>query len=137
MIGTHPHPRRAPSLAGAARAALLAAGLSLAALAAGCGATTQVSANRTFEVALTEYHVSPQKVRAPSGTLTIFVHNYGRLSHDLVISWHGEPKASTQPIPPGQTTELIADLGPGHYLMSSTILSDQALGTYGSLIVTS
>ena len=129
MSGTHPHPRR--------RAALAAAAVCAAALAAGCGSTTQVSANRTFQVALTEYHVSPQKVRAPSGTLTIFVHNYGRLSHDLVISWHGQPEASTQPIPPGQTTELIANLGPGHYLMSSTILSDQALGTYGTLIVTS
>jgi hypothetical protein len=127
VTGTHPHYRR--------HTALAAAALGAAALGTGCGGTTQVSTNRTFQVALTEYHVSPQKVRAPSGTLTIFVHNYGRLSHDLVISWHGRPEASTQPIPPGQTTELIANLGPGHYLMSSTILSDQALGAYGTLIV--
>jgi hypothetical protein len=129
VTGTHPH--------SGWRAALATAALCAMALAAGCGSTIQVSANRTFQVALTEYHVSPQKVRAPSGTLTIFVHNYGRLSHDLVISWHGQPKASTQPIAPGQTTELIANLGPGHYLMSSTILSDQALGAYGTLILTS
>jgi hypothetical protein len=105
-------------------------------LLAGCGHTAQVGVNRTFQVALTEYHVSPQRVRAPAGTLTIFVHNYGRLSHNLVISSGGRPDASTQPIPPGQTSELLATLAPGNYLMSSTILSDQALGAYGTLIVT-
>jgi hypothetical protein len=102
----------------------------------GCGGTTRVGADRTFQVVLTEYHVAPQRVQAPSGTLTIFVHNYGRLSHDLVISLDGHPEASTQPIPPGETAELLATLSPGHYLMSSTILSDQALGAYGTLIVT-
>jgi hypothetical protein len=104
---------------------------------AGCGSTANVGADRVFQVALTEYHVTPQRVRASSGTLTIFVHNYGRLSHNLVISLNGQPQASTQPIPPGQTSELIATLAPGHYLMSSTILSDQALGAYGTLIVIS
>ncbi|MGO9884007.1 MAG: cupredoxin domain-containing protein [Solirubrobacteraceae bacterium] len=118
-------PRLAPLLATA-----------VAALLAGCGHTTQVGDNRTFAVALTEYHVSPQRVRVPAGTLTIFVHNYGRLSHNLVISSHGRPDFSTQPIPPGETSELLATLAPGNYLMSSTILSDQALGAYGTLVVT-
>ncbi len=115
---------------------IAAVALSIGALLQGCGSTTQVGGQRIFQVALTEYHVSPQSVRAPSGTLTIFVHNYGRLSHDLVISRDGLPEASTQPIPPGETTELLATLTPGKYLMSSTILSDQALGAYGTLIIT-
>jgi hypothetical protein len=105
-------------------------------LLAGCASTTQVGAERVFQVALTEYHVTPQSVRAPSGTLTIFVHNYGRMSHNLVISLNGQLEASTQPIPPGRTSELIATLAPGRYLMASTILSDQALGAYGTLILT-
>jgi hypothetical protein len=113
-------------------AALTAATLLLA----GCGNTTRVGVDRTFQVALTEYRVSPQRVRAPSGTLTIFVHNYGRLSHNLVISSDAHADAATEPIPPGQTAELLATLAPGQYLMSSTILSDQALGAYGTLIVT-
>jgi hypothetical protein len=110
--------------------------LTLAGLATGCGRTTQVGSDRTLQVALTEYHVAPQSVRAPSGTLTILVHNYGRMSHDLVISSGGRPAASTQPIAPGVTADLVATLAPGKYLMSSTILSDQALGAYGTLIVT-
>jgi hypothetical protein len=103
----------------------------------GCGSTKEVGSAHILQVALTEYHVSPQSVRAPSGTLTIFVHNYGRLSHNLVISLDGHPEASTQPIPPGETTELIANLSPGRYQMASTILSDQALGAYGTLKVVS
>jgi Cupredoxin-like domain len=104
---------------------------------AGCGSTMRVGSDRTFQVALTEYHVTPQSVTAPAGTLTIFVHNYGRLSHNLVISLNGHSEASTEPISPGETSELIATLAPGKYVMASTILSDQALGAYGTLTVTS
>jgi hypothetical protein len=109
--------------------------VALTLLAVGCGSTPRVVRDRVFQVALTEYHVAPQSVSVPTGTVSIFVHNYGRLSHNLVISTGGRSLASTEPIPPGQTTELIASLGPGKYLMSSTILSDQALGAYGTLIV--
>ena len=73
MIGIHP--RRWPVLIAAA-----------ALVTAGCGGATQVAKDRTFQVAVTEYRVSPQSVSAPAGTVTIFVHNYGRLSHNLVIS---------------------------------------------------
>ena len=126
-----PSPSPRPPLA-----LLCAAALAIAGALAGCTHTTTVGAQRTFQLALTEYHVSPQSVRAPAGTVTIFVHNYGRLSHNLVISLAGRPEASTQPIPPGETTELLATLRPGRYEMSSTVLADQALGAYGTLVIT-
>jgi hypothetical protein len=94
-----------------------------------------VSANGILHVALSEYRVAPQDVSARAGTLTIFVHNYGRLNHNLVISYNGVSEASTEPIRPGQSAELIATLTPGRYVMASTVLSDQALGAYGSLTV--
>jgi hypothetical protein len=103
--------------------------------AAGCGKTTSVRAGAPLQVALSEYRVAPQEVHAQTGLLTIFVHNYGRLTHDLVISRDGRVAAATKPIMPGQTEELDTALGPGHYLMASSVLSDQALGTYGTLIV--
>ena len=116
--------------------------LSLAALGAvatlavaACGHTTRVPSARTLQIALNEYRVTPQDVHAQTGLLTIFVHNYGRLTHDLVISLNGQTEAATTPIGPGQTQELDAALGPGHYLMASSVLSDQALGAYGTLIV--
>jgi hypothetical protein len=103
---------------------------------AACSSTTTVSANGTLRLALTEYHVQPQSVRAGAGLLMIVVHNYGRLSHNLVISQDGHPAASTKAIPPGASTDLFTDLPPGHYVMASTILADQALGAYGSLTIT-
>ena len=111
-------------------------GVALATLAvAGCGKTTTVRNARTLQIALNEYRVTPQDVRAQTGPVTFFVHNYGRLTHDLVISLDGRIEAATTPIAPGQTQELDAALSPGHYLMASSILSDQALGAYGTLVV--
>ena len=100
-----------------------------------CGHTTTVGTGRTLQIALNEYRVTPQDIRAQTGLLTIYVHNYGRLTHNLVISLDGRTEAATKPIGPGQTEELDAALGPGHYVMASSILSDQALGAYGTLVV--
>ena len=114
--------------------ALLAAG-AVTFGAAGCGATTTVRSGGTLQIAVTEYRVTPQAVRAAPGVLTIAVHNDGRLSHDLVISNGGVVEASTAPIAPGHWTYLEATLPAGRYLMASSLLSDQALGAYGTLNV--
>ena len=105
------------------------------ALLCGCGQTHVVGADHTLTVTLSEYRVAPQSIRAPAGLLTIFVHNDGRLTHNLVISLGGHPQAATQPISPGGTAALAVTLGPGRYLVASTLLSDQALGAYGTLTV--
>ena len=116
--------------------AWLAAALAPLAL-AGCGhvATIAGGSSSTLQVALNEYRVSPQDVRTRARTLTIVVHNYGRLTHDLVLNHDGQQVAGTLPLAPGQTAELVTTLAPGEYLMSSTLLSDQALGLYGTLHV--
>ena len=101
----------------------------------GCGHVARVGSSATLQVALNEYRVTPQNVRAASGPLTIVVHNDGRLTHDLVISQDGRQTAAIEPLAPGQTADLVTTLAPGRYLMASTILSDQALGAYGTLDV--
>lgn len=116
------------------RAPIALAAASLALL-CGCGHTSVVGGDRTLQIALTEYRVLPQSIRAGAGPMTIFVHNYGRLTHNLVISRGGQAQVSTRPIWPGQTAEITVTLTPGKYLMASTILSDQALGTFGTLTV--
>ena len=114
----------------------LSLALALAALGvAGCGATTTVAKDGTLQIALGEYRVIPQHVQTSAGVLTLVVHNYGRLTHDLVISLDGQPEITSPPIAPGQTADLQAGLVPGKYLMSSSILDDQALGAYGTLDV--
>jgi hypothetical protein len=116
---------------------LLLAAVTSAAVVVGCGHTDVVGAERTLQLGLTEYRLVPQKVRVSAGSLTIDVHNYGRLTHDLVVSLNGQQQASTGPIWPGDSDQLTVTLTPGRYLMSSSILSDQTLGAYGTLTVTS
>ena len=94
-----------------------------------------VGAGAPVQIALNEYRVTPQDIHAAPGTLTLVVHNVGRLTHDLVISRDGRRTAATDPVAPGQTTELVATVSSGKYLISSSILSDQALGAYGTLHV--
>lgn len=70
-----------------------------------------------------------------TGTVSMLIHNYGRLTHNLVVSENGTSIASTHGIPPGGEAELDLSLAPGTYLMTSTILSDEALGEYGTITV--
>ena len=109
--------------------------LAVALAAARCGYVADVGSGGSVQIALNEYRITPQDVHAGAGTLTFVVPNYGRLTHDLVLTRDGRPAAATEPLGPGQSTELVATLSPGQYLMASTILSDQALGAYGTLKV--
>ena len=119
------------------RPSTIAAATVAVAVLGGCGHTHVVGSSRTLYVALSEYRITPQSVRVSTGSLTIFVHNYGRLTHNFVISLDSQPEASTQPIAPGEGAELVVALSPGNYQMTSTLIDDQALGEYGTLNVTS
>jgi hypothetical protein len=107
----------------------------LAMIASGCGTTKVIPSGGQLTVALTEYRLRPQRVEVTSGSLTIVAHNYGRLTHNVVILQDGRAQDSMQPIPPGGSGELTVYLLPGRYILASTVQSDQALGVYGSLIV--
>jgi plastocyanin len=109
--------------------------LVLAASVAGCGGADVVSTRRTLKIALTEYRLEPQNVRVSAGELTITVRNFGRQTHNLVLARGGLPVDATRPIWPGGTATLKLQVSRGTYLMTSTILSDQVLGTYGTLVV--
>ncbi|MHB1836413.1 MAG: hypothetical protein ACYCXW_15795 [Solirubrobacteraceae bacterium] len=125
-----------PSRSGATPRRAAGALAALAAMVlAGCAHVTTIRKDGTLRVALTEYRVIPQDVSTTAGVLTLVVHNYGRLTHDLVITLGNEPQISTGPIAPGQTSVLSAALIPGKYQMSSTILTDASLGAWGTLDV--
>lgn len=121
-----PEPPRYAGLAAVAASLLLIAG---------CGHAQTVGSARTLRMGLTEYRLTPNDVRVSAGVLTIVVHNYGVLTHDLVVSSSGQMVASTKPIWPGHTADLSLSLAPGKYTMASTIQADQALGEYGTLTV--
>ena len=113
--------------------ALLA--LALACAMAGCGQTVRVGNSRHLVVALTEYRVTPETVRAYAGTLTITVRNAGTLTHNLVISLGTQNEAFSPDLTPGTSTTMTVDLAPGKYMLRSTISEDQSLGLWGTLDV--
>jgi hypothetical protein len=119
----------------APRGLLAATLIGLAIAAAGCGHTVRVGPDRTLRIAMTEYRLNPQSVTAPEGQLTILIHNYGRLTHNLAVSLNGQTAGATKPIAPGQDATLTVMLTKGSYLLSSTLLSDEALGEFGTLKV--
>jgi len=104
---------------------------------AGCGHTATVGSDRTLRLALTEYRVVPQKIQVTTGEVTIIAHNLGKLVHNLVVMQGDQRIGGTQPIWPGTVGELLVALPPGRYTLASTLFSDQALGEYGTLTVTS
>ncbi len=115
------------------RAALL---LCTVAILAACGHTLAAGASRTMEVALTEYRLNPQDVRARAGVLAFLVHNYGRMTHNFVITQGTATWGTTPPIGPGHSAWLTVTLPAGQYTMASNMLADQALGEYGTLTIT-
>lgn len=104
---------------------------------AGCSHTVVVGQNRVLQIAVTEYRVVPESVRVSAGLLTIVVHNEGRVAHNLAVTEGKYLVGQTPPILPGKVAYLPIDLYPGSYQIASTLFSDQALGEYGSLTVTS
>ena len=120
---------------GGARVTIVLAALASASVISGCSHTQRVGQDHTRRIALTEYRINPQHAIASAGPLTIVVHNFGRLTHNLSLSHDGQPSGSTKPIPPGQSVELTVSVVHGTYVMASTILDDQALGDYGTLSV--
>jgi hypothetical protein len=118
-----------------AQTALIGVVAGLAMISAGCGSTDVIGSGRQLAVALTEYHLRPQSAEMSAGPVTIVAHNYGRLTHNLVVFENGRPQDSMHPIPPGGSGDLTVYLGAGRYILASTVQSDQALGVFGTLVV--
>lgn len=102
---------------------------------AGCGNAKTISPHRSIGVVLTEYRVTPNAITATPGVLTFIVHNLGRRTHNLVVTFDGRTIGASKPLWPGQRDRFTVVLIPGRYTFASTILQDQALGTYGTLTV--
>lgn len=115
---------------------LLLAGCAAAALAA-CGHTRSVSRARIAQISETEYRLSPGSLRVSQGPVTLVVHDFGRLAHNLAVIRGPAAVAETAPIQPGGSVTLSIYLAPGSYMLASTLFDDQSLGIHGKLTVTS
>ena len=72
--------------------------LALGQVGAGCGRVTHVGRRHRVNVALTEYRLNPQRVQVRVGKLMIAVSNFGRLTHNLVVSRGGQSVASSREV---------------------------------------
>jgi iron uptake system EfeUOB component EfeO/EfeM len=118
------------------RATKLALLLAATTLITGCSHTKVVGADRTVQIQLSEYRLTPESIRVSGGLLTIIVHNHGLLDHNLVLFQNGQTVDAINPLSPGETSQMTLYLSPGTYSMVSTVLTDQSLGAYGTLRVT-
>jgi iron uptake system EfeUOB component EfeO/EfeM len=112
------------------------AAVSLALVLGGCGSTQTAANHHAVQIALSEYRVTPQTVSVPAGPVTLIVHNFGRLAHNLAITRGGHVAAVTSPIHPGASATLTLRLTSGSYVITSTLFDDQSLGAYATLDVT-
>lgn len=109
--------------------------LALAAALGGCAHTIRVGGGRTLTVALSEYRITPDTVRAYAGKLTIDVRNLGTRTHNLAVSLGSYNEVVSPNLPPGATATVTVDLAPGQYMLRSLIVDDQSLGAWGTLDV--
>jgi uncharacterized cupredoxin-like copper-binding protein len=115
-----------------ATAALLAA-----ALLTGCGGpgpVTQVRGERV-EIALDDFFMTPQNVRARRGELTFVVTNRGRLGHNFRLRDADGERVEVTTLLPGEQATEAADLAPGTYTMLCTVANHEQLGMTGRLVV--
>ena len=121
--------------AGLSRSSAVGLAVLAATLGGGCGHEASVAPGGTIRVALNEYRLVPATIRLRPGALTIVATNVGRLTHNLVVSRGSTTVGSIRPLGPGQSGQLTLRLSSGTYLVGSTLLSDEALGLYGHLVV--
>ncbi len=119
------------------RAELLAAAAALAAAGAGgCArdeAATAVGGRIT--VAMTEYRLDPQTVRAGPGALRIAVVNRGREPHRLAIGLARSALRVTPLLRPGARGVLAVTLPPGRYRLFCPLANHDTLGLDGTVEV--
>jgi plastocyanin len=116
----------------------LAVALAAAALAvAGCGQKPKAAGARDGHVAMTldDYLLSPQTVRAGTGTMTFDVVNNGRIGHSFRIRKGDHELLRITTLLPGERKSASVDLPRGDYRMFCAIANHEELGMYGTLVV--
>jgi plastocyanin len=104
--------------------------------ATGCnrGATARAP-DRTVRLDLSDYRISPQRVRVKPGRVTFLVRNSGHGVHNLKISRRGRVRLDVPAIRPGESQTVTARLKHGTYRMYCSLAHHEVLGEYGTVSV--
>lgn len=114
---------------------LLALFMCALALAACGGSAATVREPAKFAVTLDDYLIRPQKLRVPSGDLTVTVTNRGRLGHTFRIRGKSRNVLAFTTLEPGETKSRNFKLKRGTYTMYCVLANHEELGMYGTLVV--
>lgn len=99
-------------------------------------AAGSASTGTTVGVSEREWHITLGRLKAPHGTVTFSVTNFGADPHNIEIRRHGIHYGSTGRIEPGHHAELTAKLTPGVYIVMCSLPGHAALGMVAKLTVT-
>lgn len=87
------------------------------------------------EIKLTEFHISPQRIRLPPGPATFVIHNDGVLPHRFALGRGRQAVGDPPVIAPGATARLRVDLPRGHYRIFCALSNHDVLGMDGRVTV--
>jgi len=102
--------------------------LAIAGAAFGAEAGQSSPRKTTVQVTEREYRISLSTKTLPSGTVSLVVHNVGKIAHRLSISGPGLSMKTTPSIPPGATRTLTVTLGGGSFTLWCPLGSHASLG---------
>jgi hypothetical protein len=118
--------------------------LALAAAAlAGCGSQAPVVVRgQTLHLRLDEFRILPGTVEIHAGRVQIVAHNFGVLTHNVTVELskrdsNGNPVvlAKTPVLLPGASQSVNVSLGPGRYVLASSVAEQTDLGMTSTLVV--
>ena len=113
--------------------------LAAAALIGGCGGSPAPvrDDDGVLELALTDFRIKPQVIRARQDSMTIIVRNDGRLAHALRIRGATETvrlKVSTL-LPGKEAARVGVTLKRGQWRLFCPVANHEELGMHGTLVV--
>lgn len=109
----------------------------LAVLAAGCGddAAPTRAQDGHVEVALDDYLLDPQRIRARAGRLRFRAVNRGRIGHTLRVLSGDREVVAIRTLLPGAAAEAVGSFERGDYKLVCSLGNHEELGMYGTLTV--
>jgi plastocyanin len=104
---------------------------------AGCGqdAAPARPEEGRLPIALDDFLIDPQAVRAASGPLTVEVVNRGRVGHNLHVRKGERDVLEVATLDPGGRATASGTLAKGEYTLLCTVGNHRVLGMYGTLTV--
>jgi len=122
------------------RRRILAVTLAVTALAASTAGCTDSSPpgqvrNGRAGVTLGDFFISPQRISAKAGRITIHVTNRGKIAHTLRVERGGRYVARIRTLLPGASADMTGTFKPGGYKLVCILGNHEVLGMYGTLAV--